>query len=107
MGLDETVGNELKYRTENDINEIRKIKLNVTEKNNNQLKNVFEALFYSEGQNLKVFPLEGQKVKFFTQQKYTFVKVSSILQQPLPQEIRKRLENHFFPNLRQQNLSKN
>ena len=39
-------------------------------------------------------------------QKYTFVKISSILQcQSIPQGIRIRLENHFFNNWRHNNTS--
>ena len=40
-------------------------------------------------------------------QKDTIVKISSVLQsQKIPDGICIRLENHFFPNWRQQNLSK-
>ena len=52
-------------------------------------------------------PLKVQK-SFSHIQKYTFVDISTILQrQIIPQGIRIRLENHFFYNWRQQNLSKN
>ena len=40
-------------------------------------------------------------------QKYTFGRILSVLEcQNIPQGIRERLENYFFPNWRQQNLSK-
>ena len=48
-----------------------------------------------------------KKVFFLQKEKYT-IKISSVLHcQIIPQGIRLRLENHFYHNWRQQNLSKN
>ena len=46
-----------------------------------------------------------KKVQFFKNAKAIFVKISSILQcQKIPRGIRIRLENHLFPNWKQQKI---